>query len=146
MVVLKFPMKEVSLASVISSCPEIPKYMFDDIDANISSSAIPELSVLEVSVMFANNIVTDIESNPGIKIIKFSKLRGLLSSPSPGISQNLGSNGYVVSLKTDRKRSYSSLGCSVIEANITIEESTDSFDKQNPEVIVSWIIEEKRPF
>ena len=55
MVVLKFPMKEVSLASVISSCPEIPKYMFDDNDANISSIAIPELSVLEVSVMFANN-------------------------------------------------------------------------------------------
>ena len=70
MVVLKFPMKEVALASVISSCPEIPKYMFDDNDANISSSAIPELSVLEVSVMFANNWVTDIESNPGIKIIE----------------------------------------------------------------------------
>ena len=66
---------------------------------------------------------TNDESSPGIKTNTASRLKGLLSSPSPGILQDLDCKGKTVSLKAVKNKSNSLLSCCVIAAKRKYEES-----------------------
>ena len=103
--VLKFPLNIESDTLSTSNEPSRPRYKFSEKSVNKFSNISEESRFVLVSVKIVKISVTKDESNSGMKINMLSKLRGLLSLPSPGISQIRGCTGKIVSLKTPKNKS-----------------------------------------
>ena len=114
--VLKEPMIEESVTASISSSPDKPRYRLSANVVKKSEKRSVVSSKLEVSVKASNSSMTKEESSPGMKISSVSRLSGLSSSPSPGMSQVLGCKGNDVSCSAARNRSNSLSSCCVIDA------------------------------
>ena len=91
--VLNDPIIDESVADSISISPSKPKYKLLDNEVNKSVSISVESPPASEFVNISNNSSTIKESKPGRKMTSDSRLRGLFSSPSPGISHIRGSRG-----------------------------------------------------